>query len=66
MDQKRTSYLLSFSVYLTCISLSPAVRAQSSYDEFINYFKDYDFKERVVPVIPPKGATDKRDHRCRC
>ena len=54
MDQKRISFLLSSIIYLTSISLSPSVRAQSSYDEFINYFKDYDFEERVVPVIPPK------------
>ena len=36
------------------ISYSGSIKAQSSYDEYINYFKDFDFSKRVVPVIPPK------------
>jgi inosine-uridine nucleoside N-ribohydrolase len=28
--------------------------SQSSYDEFSNYFKEYDFSQRVIPQIPPK------------
>ena len=28
--------------------------AQSSYDEYINYFGDYDFSQRKAPQIPPK------------
>lgn len=36
------------------ISYSGSIKAQSSYDEYINYFKDFDFSNRVVPVIPPK------------
>ena len=28
--------------------------AQTSYDDYINFFKDYDFDQRVVPKIPPK------------
>lgn len=54
MDHKRISLLSGIFIYLACISLSLSVRAQSSYDEFINYFKDFDFEKRVVPVIPPK------------
>ena len=54
MNQRRITLLFITLIHVICVTFSLPVRAQSSYDEFINYFKDFDFKERVVPVIPPK------------
>ena len=45
-----------FSLALIAIMACPFQGfSQSSYDEYVNYFKDYDFDKRMAPKIPPKG-----------
>lgn len=58
--------IATFSIRLICLCLigcSMAVTqlfSQSTYEEYSNYYGDYDFSQRRVPVIPPKGE------RIRC
>ena len=47
----KTIFLSILGIFI----LSPNSFSQSSYEEYINYYKDYDFSQRKAPKIPPKG-----------
>jgi purine nucleosidase len=49
--------LISHKSILIFLSLTLPITGftQNSYDEFVNFYKAYDFSKRVVPRIPPKG-----------
>jgi inosine-uridine nucleoside N-ribohydrolase len=54
MEKRYVNILpLIISLLFTCAIPISGI-SQSTYDEYINYFKDYDFSKRVVPKIPKK------------